>query len=188
MSLHVKNDRHNLDATPASPQAGLPSMEKHCIFRCGDAWFSVPAVAVRQVVVTPDIVAIPHCHPALIGVGRVRGEFVPAVELLRLLEVSHAPAAVDHACLLVFEGSCQWSLLISESIALEPIETIAAQAGRADQLHNAIIGTAIYRDQIVRVLNPSRLLALVQSSFESYWSHPQERVGTYLPSAEMSLL
>lgn len=174
-------------STLVSP-SGPPASEKHCVFRSGTAWFSVPAVAVRQIVVTPDIVKVPSCHRALVGLGRVRGEFIPILELQSLLELNHHSELPESDCLLVFEGKCLWSLLISESIALESMETIVSQEARTDSTHNVVIGTAMFQERIVRVLNPSGLLAIAQCTLDQFWNRSAERVSSSSTSNEMSLL
>jgi chemotaxis signal transduction protein len=164
------------------------SSEKHCVFRCGASWFSVPAVAVRQIVVTPDVVQVPSCHRALVGLGRVRGEFIPILALESLLELDRHAELPNGDCLLVFEGKCLWSLLISESIALESMETIVSQEARTDGAHNVVIGTAMFQERIVRVLNPSGLLAVAQATFDEFWNRSTERTPSTTSSNEMSLL
>jgi purine-binding chemotaxis protein CheW len=153
----------------------LPTSNKHCVFRCGDSWFSVPAVAVRQIVVIPELVRIPHCHRAIAGLGRVRGEFVPVISLDTLLEIDQSNESPASACLLVLEGNCNWSLLISETIALEYLETIVSQNARLENPNNVVIGTAMFRDHIVRVLNPGGLLATAQSAFDQFWNRANDR-------------
>ncbi len=177
-----------LTPRPSASRSDIPASDKHCIFRCGDAWFSVPAVAVRQIVVTPDIVKVPHCHQALLGLGRLRGEFVPIVALGRLLDIdqSNQPATGD--CLLVLEGKCIWSLQISESIALEFLETIVSQEARTEVNNDMVIGTAMFQDRIIRVLNPSGLLARAQSMFDQYWNRAQAQLTLPTPLKEMSRL
>lgn len=167
--------------------SNLPSSNKHCVFRCGDSWFSLPAIAVRQIVVVPDLVKIPNCHQALAGLGRVRGEFVPVIALGTLLEIEQSSESPARACLLVLEGNCIWSLLISESIALESMETIVSQNARTEDANNAVIGTAMFHDRIVRVLNPNGLLATAQCAFDQYWNRADDPIAT-LNSSKVSLL
>ncbi len=172
----------------SASRSDIPASDKHCIFRCGDAWFSVPAVAVRQIVVTPDIVKVPHCHQALLGLGRLRGEFVPIVALGRLLEIDQSSQPPTGDCLLVLEGKCIWSLQISESIALEFLETIVSQEARTDTSSDMVIGTAMFQDRIVRVLNPAGLLARAQTTFEQFWNRTELKLTLPTPSKEMSQL
>ncbi len=166
----------------------ISASDKHCIFRCGNAWFSVPAIAVRQLVVTPDIVKVPHCHRALVGLGRLRGEFVPIVALGRLLDIDQSSQTPTGGCLLVLEGKCIWSLLISESIALESLETIVSQEAKTEATNNVAIGTAMFQDRIVRVLNPSGLLARAQCTLGQYWNRTEAQLMSSTRPTEMSQL
>lgn len=177
-----------LTPRPHASLSDLPASDKHCVFRCGDAWFSVPAVAVRQLVVTPEIVKVPDCHRALVGLGRLRGEFVPIVALGRLLDIDQSNQPPTGDCLLVLEGNCVWSLLISESIALESLETIVSQDAKTESNNNVAIGTAMFQDRIVRVLNPSGLLARAQCALDQYWNRAETQLTSATPPTERSRL
>lgn len=167
--------------------SNTPSSNKHCVFRCGESWFSVPAVAVRQIVLVPELVKVPCCHEALAGLGRLRGEIVPVIALGKLLDMEQTSQSTSEACVLVLEGNCVWSLLISESIALESLETIVSQDARAESMNNLVIGTAMYRDRIVRVLNPAGLLATAQYTIDQFWNRADEPVATLNSRKEVSL-
>lgn len=162
-----------LPQTPAAPTttslSDIPASNKHCVFRCGDSWFSVPAVSVREIVIAPELVRVPHCHRALAGLGHLRSEFLPVIALGALLGSDQPMDLSEHDCLLVFAGSSVWSLLIAEAAALESMETIVSQEARPENTGNVSIGTAMFRDRIVRVLNPNGLLAAAQQVFEQHW-------------------
>lgn len=177
-----------LTARPHASLSDSPASDKHCVFRCGDEWFSVPAVAVRQLVVTPDIVKVPHCHRALVGLGRLRGEFVPIVSLGRLLDIDQSNQLPTGDRLLVLEGQCVWSLLISESIALESLETIVWQEAKTESNNNVTIGTAMFQDRIVRVLNPNGLLARAQCALDQYWNRAEGQPTLPTPPTDRSRL
>lgn len=140
---------------------------KHCVFRCGESWYSVPAVAVREIVVPPDLVHLPFCPPSLLGLCHLRNEFIPVVSLTALLDYEAAADRVGTERLLVFEGRSAWSLLISDSATLESVETSVAQESRSG---DTLLGTAMFRDKIVRVLHPGRLHSKVQQILEKHWS------------------
>jgi hypothetical protein len=118
----------------------------------------------------------------------VRGEFIPILALGSLLELDGHAEMLDGDCVLVFEGKCLWSLLISESIALESMETIVSQEARTDVAHNGVIGTAMFQERIVRVLNPSGLLAAAQATLDEFWDRSTERLASTHTSNEMGLL
>ena len=119
----------------------------------------------------PELVAVPDCHEALAGLCHLRSDFIPVVTLQSLLDAAATTTNDNSACLLVFDNVCPWSLLISGSAVLESIETIVSQESRSDHDHSVIIGTAMFRDRIVRVLNPNALLAKAQQAFEGHWNH-----------------
>ena len=117
----------------------------------------------------PNLVRVPSCHQALVGLGHLRGEFIPVIALDRLMGTGSAQEASQLNCLLVFQGSSIWSLLVSDSAALESIETIVSPDGRGENANSVVIGTALFQDRIVRVLNPAGLLANAQQVLEQFW-------------------
>lgn len=144
--------------------------DKHCVFRSGSAWFSVPAISVRQISIAPDLVRVPDCHPSLAGLCHLRSEFVPVFSLDSLLDIDRSSKSQTHDRLLVLNGSSVWSLLIAEAAALESLETIVTPETRMDDVNlSAVMGTAMFRDQIVRVLNPNSLFRLAQQALENLW-------------------
>lgn len=150
------------------------SSDKHCVFRCGNSWYSVPAVAVREISVAPKLVRVPDSHRSLAGLCHLRSEFVPVLSLGTLLDGEGLETAHDHDRLLVLSGSSVWALLIVEAAALESLETIVTPEARMDDVRiSAVLGTAMYRDQIVRVLNPNNLYRLAQQALEECWRRPQ---------------
>ncbi|MEZ6138498.1 MAG: chemotaxis protein CheW [Pirellulaceae bacterium] len=162
-------------ATTEAVYSAMQACNKHCVFRCSNAWFSVPAISVRQLVVAPELVRVPRCHPALVGIGRLRGEFLPVVSLQNLLETQTPSELSANDCLMVLDGGCTWSLLISESVALSPLEIIVSQESLVENANNIVIGTAMFRDRIVRALNPNGLLVAAQSALERYWDSSERQ-------------
>ena len=153
----------------------LSSSDKHCVFRCGTSWFSVPAVSVREISIAPGLVRVPDCHQSLAGLCHLRSEFVPVLSLGTLLGVDDTDISHSHDRLLLMGGSSQWALLIAEAAALESLETIVTPEARMDDTKlTAVMGTAMYRDQIVRVLNPNSLYRLAQQALEDLWRRPQQ--------------
>ncbi len=179
-----------LTMTTTAPTSCLlrdgPTLDKHCVFGCGDAWFSLPAVSVRQIVMAPELVRVPACHPALAGLGRLRGEFLPVVSLEALLKLEPSNDVAGSGCLLVLEGNCSWSLLISESIALETLETIVSQEALVESANNVVIGTAMFRGRIVRSLNANALLQTAQRTLEQFWNRTEDRTTARSSQTEVS--
>ena len=61
--------------------------DKHCVFRSGTSWFSLPAVSVREITIAPDLVPVPQCHASLAGLCHLRSEFIPVISLAALLDI-----------------------------------------------------------------------------------------------------
>jgi chemotaxis signal transduction protein len=161
--------------TPLQASTGtlsdLSASDKHCVFRSGTSWFSVPAVSVREITIAPDLVRVPQCHPSLAGLCHLRSEFIPVISLASLpdIDASESPSAENK--LMVINGNCIWSLLIAEAAALESLETIVTPEARIDDvIQSPVMGTAMFRDQIVRVLDPVSIFRLVQQSLEGLWN------------------
>ncbi len=145
--------------------------DKHFLFRCGQAWFSVPAIAVREVTITPEVVSVPGCHPAIEGLCRQQSEFIPVISLAALLDLETTDTMHDHNQLMTLCGNNVWAIRIAEALALESLETLSSPEIRQDDSASSpIIGTAVQGDQIVRVLNPERLYQLTNQALEIQWS------------------
>jgi chemotaxis signal transduction protein len=163
------NDPHQAAGTATLSE--LSASDRHCVFRCGSSWFSVPATSVREISIAPELVRVPGSHDSLEGLGHLRSEFIPVISLGSLLDIERCETSDDHDRLLVFSGNSPWSLLIDEAAALESLETIVTPEVRSDDAQlTAVIGTAMFRDQIVRVLNPNSLYRLAQQALEELWA------------------
>ena len=162
-----------VDARTNSPTAARhdPSVsDKHCIFRCDRSWFSLPAICVREITIAPDLVRVPNCHRSLAGLCHLRSEFIPVLSLTQLMSVDPAQTAERHGNLMVVNGSSVWAMQIAEAAALESLETLVAPEARMDDLNTTpVTGTAIFRDQIVRVLDPVIVFRMAQQSLETLW-------------------
>jgi len=169
-STIMKQTQHSSTAAVAT-LSDLSRSDKHCIFRSGPTWFSVPAISVREIAIAPEIVPVPNCHPALTGLCHLRSEFIPVLQLNALLEHDSPRATESQNKLLVINGHSPWSFLIAEAAALQSSETLIAPDGRGDDAsQTAMMGTAMYRGQIVRVLDPTRLFRLAQRTLEGFWA------------------
>ncbi|MCG8653485.1 MAG: chemotaxis protein CheW [Pirellulales bacterium] len=158
-------------ATATPPMTGnLPGSDKHCVFRCGRSWFSLPAVSVREITIAPDLVQVPQCGHALAGLCHLRSEFIPVISLSHLLDTNAAAISTSQNTLLVINGSCVWAMAIAEAAALESLETLVTPDVRMDDLQpSPVMGTAMFRDQIVQVLDPNNLFRMAQQSLEGLW-------------------
>ena len=149
----------------------LSASDKHCVFRSGTCWYSLPAVSVREITIAPQFVAVPHSHSSLAGLCHLRSEFVPVISLSSLLEIEDRQVSQPNNKLMVLNGASVWALLIAEAAALESLETILAPESRMDDSHQSpVMGTAMFNDQILRVLDPNRLFRLAQQTLETTWN------------------
>lgn len=148
----------------------LSGSDKHCIFRYDQSWFSLPAISVREIVIAPDLVGVPNCDKALAGLCHLRSEFVPVISLTQLLGAGANQSAGAHGNLMVINSGSVWAMLIDEAAALESLETLVTPDNRIDDMDpTPVTGTAMFRDQIVRVLDPNVVFRMARESLEDYW-------------------
>ena len=144
--------------------------DKHFLFRCGQAWFSIPAFCVREVSITPEVVHVPGCHPVLEGLCRQQSEFIPVVSLAALLDLDAADCQQENHQLITICGQHVWAIQIAEASTLESLDTLSSPELRSDDTASPVMGTAVRGDQIVRVLNPEKLYQLTSQALEQAWS------------------
>ena len=163
--------------SPTATMHDLSGSDKHCIFRCDRSWFSLPATSVSEIAIAPELVQVPNCHPSLAGLCHLRSEFIPVLSLTRLMNVDTKQTTETHGKLMVIHGSSVWAMLIAEAAALESLETLVTPDLRPDDLNpTPVTGTAMYREQIVRVLDPITLYRMAQQSLESHWRGAQNPI------------
>ena len=142
----------------------------NCVFRVEDDWYSVPAQSVREIVVAPELMEIPFCNSALLGVCHLRNEFLPVFSLNLLMDVGSESCWVGTERLLVLESQSNWSLLISETGALSTIQLSMAD----DERHGGcLLGTALLNEKFLKVLHVQRLYDRVRMLLEQHWSGQQ---------------
>jgi chemotaxis signal transduction protein len=163
-------------------RSDLVASDKHCVFRSGATWYSLPAISVREITIAPAMVNVPLSHRALAGLCHLRSEFIPVLLLSTLLEIEDQRITQSNNKLMVMNGtSSTWALLIAEAAALESLETIMSPESRLDDSHQSpVMGTAMFHDQIVRVLDPNRLFRLAQQMLDSTWSRRHSATASNL--------
>jgi chemotaxis signal transduction protein len=148
----------------------VSATDKQCVVRIGSSWISVAADMVREITIAAELVAVPQCHRALAGLCHLRSEFVPVIALDALLDIDGVSQSRQQPKLLVLGGHSVWALRISEAASIESLETLVAPESRMDDgSPTPIIGTAMFRDQIVRVLDPNIVFRLAQQALEEHW-------------------
>jgi len=161
---------HATTTRPADVTSSNVDSAKQFVFRTGELWFSVPAIAVREVTVAPELVQVPGCPRSLAGLCHLRSEFIPVVGLEELLEIDGIQPIERQDKLIVLSGRVSWAIRVAEAAALESLETLISPESRSDEgTATPVMGTAMFRDQIVRVLDPNAILRLAQKSLEQSW-------------------
>ena len=153
-----------------STLSDVSATDKQAIVRCGSSWFSLPADSVREITIAPELVAVPQCHPSLAGLCHLRSEFIPVIALDALLDLEGGERLGEQAKLMVIQGQSVWALRIAEAASIESLETLVSPETRTDDGNpSPVMGTAMFRSHIVRVLDPNAILRLAQKALEDNW-------------------
>ncbi|MCD0458103.1 chemotaxis protein CheW [Roseiconus lacunae] len=144
--------------------------DKHCVFCCGDAIFAIPATTVREVTIMPTIARVPLSHPSLSGIGNLRSEFLPVIDLEPIVG-NQARRKTTIGQLIVIENQLgDWSIAIDKVIAIDGIETHIDATQRSDETTNFMLGTATYQGKVISVLDVHGLQRIAQQTLESQWA------------------
>lgn len=153
--------------------------EQQFLFRSEQSWFSLPALAVREVSVAPDMIRVPDCQRSLAGLCRQRSEFIPVISLAAILDMETADDGAENWQMITLAGVHPWALRIAQAAGLVLLDAVATTDSRGDDRgHSPVVGTAVHEDEVVRVLDPARLYAVVSQALEDDWqrqsrySHP----------------
>jgi chemotaxis signal transduction protein len=57
----------------------------HCVFRRGECWLALPAIAVREAMPRPEMAFVPGTPGSFAGLIHVRSEFIPVLNLRSVL-------------------------------------------------------------------------------------------------------
>ena len=144
---------------------------RHCVFRSGENWFGIDAVAIRGIVPRPDIAELPHADASLKGVCHIQNEFMPVVSLKALSSFQYestADAEQQLAILLSPQGP--WGLLIDEADTLAELEiSISTFSDESDPWSRVIIGSASWDSQVLQILDPIAVHQYASRLLEMYW-------------------
>ncbi|MCC9600151.1 chemotaxis protein CheW [Stieleria sp. JC731] len=144
--------------------------DKHCMFRCGDAIFALPATTVREVTIMPNIVPVPLSHPSLFGIGNLRSEFLPVIDLEPIVGDQARRQNHTGQLIIVENPLGDWAIAIDKVIAIDGIETHIDAAQRNDNSANFMLGTATYQSKVISVLDVHGLQRIAQQTLENQWS------------------
>lgn len=170
--------------------ATLQGLEKYCVFRSGGHWFAAPAVTIREVATRPTMVSPPDFPAALAGLCHLRNEFVPVLSLERLLQqdTTSEPTSQQLLIMAAPANSC-WALLVDEVSALATLDVAINTDNRAlDAWSVAVMGSATFQGEVVRVLDVNGLHRLATQQFSTTSAlSPSSTRGSSLVCQEASL-
>lgn len=147
--------------------------DKHCVFQCGDVMFALPATTVREVTIMPTVVSVPLSHPSLAGIGNLRSEFLPVIDLEPLVG-NQARLTASKGQLLVIDSPLgSWAIAIDKVIAIDGIETHIDANQRNENTISVLLGTATYTGKVISVLDVNGLQRIAQQTLESQWNGPE---------------
>lgn len=144
----------------------LRTGDRYCIFRAAGGTFGVSALSVREIAERPPLVRAPGAPGLFVGLCHFRNEFLPVLDLPEFVETNGADSGEAGSLLILSGPEGNWALLIDRGLALEALEIAYSASGSESQ---ELVGTASYRDEIVRVLDPDRLYEQAVSMGERGW-------------------
>lgn len=174
-------------------------MPTHCVFRSGSSWQALPATSVREVMPRPDMISIPGTPATFVGMCHVRSEFIPVLNLSRLLaegegaenwsfeadsEITDtreaamtSPALVKGQILLVLDDKDGvWAVLVDEVIALQRLDVSnAPEDDHLNSLH-AVAGWATADGVVIQILDQDRIRALAEHDLSVLWQSVSQAV------------
>ncbi len=144
--------------------------DQHCVFRVGDDVFAVAATDIREFVEAVPIVAVPQSPPCLVGLCHLRNEFVPVLSLSSLIAGASTDRSQMEFLLVIDSPEGAWALAISQATGLEKLELASTSGTHPDTQSRLVLGTASYRDTVVRVLDANRLYRAAADLLDHMWS------------------
>ena len=158
-----------ISATTPSQVTHIGS-DRHCVVRCQNSWYAFPATAIREITYAPPLASLPGSHPLLAGICHLRSEFLPVIRINLLLSDEFSTLPTDLKLLVLGSNSGNWGILVSEVAALEALETLSNSDMHSDDPVSSVVqGTAMFRDEVVRVLDPIRLQQFAQVQLQRHW-------------------
>lgn len=147
-------------------------MDQYCVFQAEGAVWGVAASSVREITDMSSIVAVPEAPCQIVGICHLRTEFVPVLNLRGLLGEFNDLGDQRAGYLLILEGSeGPWALPIQRALSLSTLEVAMTEVGTAaDARTSGIVGTATFRDQVIRVIEPSWLYRVAAESLDTHWA------------------
>lgn len=142
-----------------------------CVFRSGENWFGITALAVRSIVPRPDIASVPHADASLKGVCHIQNEFLPVVSLRALTSIQYGPSAdAEQQLVVLLSPQGPWGLLIDEAASLAELEvSISTFSNQNDPWSRVIAGSASWNNQVLQILDPVAMHQYASRLLNMYW-------------------
>ncbi len=160
-------------------QLALDNSERFCVFRSGEGWFGIPALAVRSIVPRPEITITPQSDPILKGLCHLQNEFFSVISLQALPQIQYDTSPESEQQLLIIHGpQGPWGLLIDQAIGLAALETsISAISNRQDDWSKVIVGSASFENQVLQILEPAALYHYTSNLLGMFWKHSEHPIS-----------
>lgn len=149
------------------------------MFRSGESWFGISALAVRSIVPRPEIMPVPHSDPSLKGICHTQNEFIPVVSLQALSSVQYDTSVdAEQQLIILLSPAGPWGLLIDEAAALAELEiSISTFVNRSDPWSRVIAGSASWKNQVLQILDPVATCHYASRLLDMFWQsgHQNQR-------------
>jgi chemotaxis signal transduction protein len=148
----------------------LQQDEKYCVVRIGSSWFAIPALAVREIRTSDHVVPVPKSHAILAGLCHLGNEFLPVLRWFD--QAAHEPSACgpDTQLVVVTGLSGDWAFAVDEVAGLASLDvSVDADTRSSDGWLAAVLGSATYRDKVVRLLDTNRLYRFAEREVRQRW-------------------
>ena len=147
----------------------------HCVFRRGECWLALPAVAVREVMPLPEMVFVPGTPGSFAGLVHVRSEFIPVLNLNSVLP--ECENSTEEVMLIVDDADGPWAVLVDEVTSLRCLEISDAPAADLFDPTCTVVGWATHGNAVIQVLDQSRIRAFAEQHLAEMWQSPAWRTG-----------
>lgn len=144
-------------------QSATPSVtpgDQVLVVRLGAGLHAIPVAAVEEILPALPVEPVAQCPPFVRGVVFVRGHLIPVLDLAeRLGMADHVRPAEPHIVCLRWSGRLV-GVQVDEALDLMKLPDTAGLSAELLGAGSGLIQSVIERDgQIVRLLNPARLVA-----------------------------
>jgi len=139
----------------------------HCVFRRGGIWLALPAIAVREAMLRPEIVFVPGTPSSFAGLCHVRSEFIPVLNLDSVL--SECDSSSDQVLLMMDDADGPWAVLVDEVTSLQSLEISDAPAADLFDPTCAVVGWATLGNTVIKILEQSRIRSFAEQHLAEMW-------------------